>query len=78
MKKTILIVTILSSLSACASVDNKDGKPQLRDDKEDVTGSNLPRRKTSMPSEASTLSDRAVEEMQRIRPAPSATMPGGR
>ncbi len=71
MVKTILSgMIILSSLVACASVDNKDGKPQFRDDKQYVTGSNLPRRTTSMPSEASTLSDQAVEEMQRIRPGP--------
>jgi len=71
MVKTILSgMIILSSLVACAGADNEDGKPRLRDDNEYVTGSNLPRHKTSMPSEASTLSDQAVEEMQRIRPGP--------
>jgi len=71
MVKTILSGTIIvSSLVACAGADNEDGKPRLRDDNEYVTGSNLPRRKTSMPSEASTLSDQAVEEMQRTRPGP--------
>jgi hypothetical protein len=71
MKRTILsVMIILPLLVACAGVDDKDGKPQLKDDKEYVTGSNLPRRKTSLPSEASTQSDQAVEEMRRIRPGP--------
>jgi len=78
MKITILsMMIVLSSLVACASADDKDGKPRLRDDNEYVTGSNLPRRKTSMPGETSTLSDQAVEEMQRIRPGP-APMGSGR
>jgi hypothetical protein len=68
LKRAILGVIVLCSLAACASVD-KDWKPLVRDDSEYVTGSNLPRRKTSLPSEATTLSDQAVEEMQRIRPA---------
>ena len=66
----VAAVIILSSLVACASVDNKDAKPQIRDDNEYVTGSNLPRRKTSLPSEASTMSDQAAEEMRRVRPGP--------
>jgi len=70
MRKTILSVTILSSLVACASADNKDAKPQIRDDNEYVTGSNLPRRKTSLPTEASTVSEQAAEELRRIRPGP--------
>jgi hypothetical protein len=70
LKSAIVAVIILSSLAACASVDNKDGKRQLRDDNEYVTGSNLPRRKTSLPSEASTMSDQAAEEMRRVRPGP--------
>jgi hypothetical protein len=63
-------VTILSALAGCASVDNKDWKPLVRDDSEYVTGSNLPKRKTSLPSEAATLSDQAAEELRRIRPGP--------
>ena len=66
----VAAVIIVSSLAACGSVNNKDGKPQLRDDKEYVTGSNLPRRNTSMPREASTMSDQAAEEMRRVRPGP--------
>jgi len=45
-------------------------KPQIRDDNEYVTGSNLPRRKTSLPTEASTVSEQAAEELRRIRPGP--------
>ncbi len=70
MVKPAIVAVILCSLAACASVDNEDGKPQVKDDLEYVTGSNIPRRKTSMPSEASTLSDQAAEEMRRIRPGP--------
>ena len=64
-------VIILSSLGACASADNKGAKPQIRDDNEYVTGSNLPRHKTSLPTEATTLSDQAAEELRRIRPGPA-------
>ena len=76
MVKTILSgMIILSSLAACASIDNKDAKPQLRDDNEFVTGSNIPKRNTSMPSEVRTISG---EELQRSGlPAPQP-MPSGR
>jgi len=70
VKKLILGLAVLSSLAACASVDDKDWKPLARDDSEYVTGSNLPRRKTSLPSEAATLSDQAAEELRRVRPGP--------
>jgi len=63
-------VIILSSLGACASADNKGAKPQIRDDNEYVTGSNLPRRKTSLPTEASAVSEQAAEELRRVRPGP--------
>ena len=72
LKRAILSVIVLCSLAACASAEDKDWKSQVRDDSEYVTGSNLPRRKTSLPGEAGTLSDQAIEEMQRIRPAPPA------
>jgi hypothetical protein len=75
LKPAIVATIILSSLVACASVDNKDAKPQLRDDNEYVTGSNIPKRKTSMPSEVRTISG---EELQRSGlPAPQP-MPSGR
>jgi hypothetical protein len=75
MKNAILCVIILPPLVACASVDNKDAKPQLRNDNEYVTGSNIPKRKTSMPSEVRTISG---EELQRSGlPAPQP-MPSGR
>jgi hypothetical protein len=74
LKRAILSVIVLCSLAACASGDSKDGKSQVRDDSEYMTGSNLPKRKTSLPGEAATLSDQAIEEMQRIRPG--AAPPG--
>jgi len=67
LKRAILSVALLSSLAACAGVDDKDWKPLVRDDS-DVTGSHLPRHKTSLPSEAATLSDQAAEELLRVRP----------
>jgi hypothetical protein len=83
LKPAIVAAIILSSLVACASVDNKDGKPQVRVDREYVTGSNIPKRNTSVPGEVSTISDKAAEEMrwadetQRlIKPSPTATGSG--
>ena len=70
LKPAIVAVIICCSLAACASIDNTDAKPQLKDDNEYVTGSNLPRRKTSLPTEASTVSEQAAEELRRIRPGP--------
>jgi hypothetical protein len=64
MVKHTIVAVILCSLAACASVDHKEGKPQVRDDLEYVTGSNIPRRNTSMPGEARTVSDRTAEEMR--------------
>jgi hypothetical protein len=34
LKPAIVAAIVLSSLVACASVDNKDARPQLRDDNE--------------------------------------------
>ena len=61
-------------LSTCASIDSKDAKPQLRDDNEYVTGSNIPKRKTSMPSEVRTISGEDVQIM--TLPAPQPLHPG--
>ena len=80
MKKTILGMTIVFSLGACASVDDKNLKPQVRDqvrdDSEYVTGSHLPRRKNAPPSEVNTLSSQQVEDLQRNRTGPKP-MGGG-
>ena len=74
--KTLLIgLTIIASLVACASIDPPDTKARAWDDNDYVTGSNLPRRKTSFPGEANSMSREDAEEMMRSRPAP--IMPGG-
>jgi outer membrane receptor for ferrienterochelin and colicin len=75
MKPAIVMVVICCSLAACASIDNTAAKPQLRDDNEYVTGSNIPRRNTSMPSEVRTIS---AEELQRSELKAPQPMPGGR
>ena len=75
MVKPAIVAVILCSLAACASVDNKDGKPQVMDDLEYVTGSNIPRRKTSMPSEVRTIS---AEDLQRTGLSAPQPMPGRR
>jgi len=75
LKPAIVAGIICCSLAACASMNNKDAKPQLRDDNEYVTGSNIPKRNTSMPNEVRTISG---EELQRSGlPAPQP-IPGAR
>jgi hypothetical protein len=74
--KTILSVVIFFSLAACASVDEHDSTPRVKDDNDYVTGSHLPRRKGSAPSEAQTLSTQQVEDLQRVRPGPMPTGAG--
>ena len=68
MKKALLGLTFLSSLAACASVDNMDTTRRVLDEDDFVTGSNLPRRKSSLPSEAGSMSKDAAEDMMRTRP----------
>jgi hypothetical protein len=74
LKPAIVTVIICCSLAACASIDNTDAKPQLKDDNEYVTGSNIPRRKTSMPSEVRTIS---AEELQRTGLSAPQPLHGG-
>jgi hypothetical protein len=70
MKSVVLAITFVSILGACA----EPGPPASRYDEHDyVTGSNLPRRGSSMPPEAQTVSKEQVEEWQRARPAPMPT-----
>lgn len=76
MKKAILVSCVLLFASACTSVDDKDWKPRATDDKEYVTGSNLPRRGSSG-ARVDTLSKEQAEDLQRARPGPMP-MGGGR
>ena len=67
MRNAILAFALLCGLAACA----EPGPPASRYDEHDyVTGSNLPRRGSTMPPDAQTVSQQQVEEWQRARPVP--------
>ena len=67
MRNAILAFALLCVLGACA----EPGPPASRYDEHDyVTGSNLPRRGSTMPPDVQTVSKEQVEEWQRARPGP--------
>ncbi|HEX9434165.1 MAG TPA: hypothetical protein VF936_15430 [Burkholderiales bacterium] len=68
MRNAMLVVFI--SLTACTSVE--PGAPQIKDDNDYVTGSNLPRRSRS--SDVRVLTKDQVDDLMRSRPGP---MPAG-
>jgi hypothetical protein len=72
MKKLWLVVIFVSSLGACAANPGPAGR---YDDNDYVTGSNLPRRGGTMPTEAQGVSKDTLDDWQRVRPAPRG--PGG-
>jgi hypothetical protein len=76
MKGEILIVAVLCSLPGCASIEDKDWKPQVRNDDDFVTGSHLPRRKADAPREVTIMSKEQLEDLQRPRPGPIPTGSG--
>ena len=73
MKKAIFVV-MGCLLAACASTDSSNQPPRVWNDNDYVTGSNLPRRDRTKPSEAQTMSKQQIDELQLPRPAP---MPAG-
>jgi hypothetical protein len=71
MKGEILIVAVLCSLPGCASIEDKDGRPQVRNDNDFVTGSHLPRRRADT-RDVTIMSKEQLEDLQRSRPGPIA------
>ena len=79
MKKTLLLIAALPSLIAsCATDPNAPATASLREEKEFVTGSNLPKRKGSMGGDG--VSVMSSEEFERTRTSggqgAGGTMPG--
>jgi hypothetical protein len=71
MKKLGLAVIFVCSLAACAP---SPGTGRY-DDNDYVTGSNLPRRGGSLPTEAQGVSKDTLDDWQRVRPGTRG--PGG-
>ena len=74
MYKVLLALSAVLALAACA--DPSAPPTRVYDDDDYVTGSNLPRRGSTMPPEAQTVSREAVEDWQRMR-APGKPMGTG-
>jgi len=70
MRNAMLAALVLTSLTACTT--DPGYAPQIKDDNDYVTGSNLPRRSRS--SDVSVMSKEQVEDLMRSRPGP---MPAG-
>ena len=66
MRTAMLAALVLTSLTACTT--DPGYAPQIRDDNDYVTGSNLPRRSHS--SDANVMSKEQVEDLMRSRPGP--------
>jgi hypothetical protein len=70
MRNAILAIALLCVLGACA----EPGPPASRYDEHDyVTGSNLPRRGSTMPPDTQTVRKETLEDWQRARPGPMPT-----
>jgi hypothetical protein len=74
MKNAIFAIPVACLLSACAAAGDPSQPPRVWNDNDYVTGSNLPRRDRSKPTDAQTMSRQQIEELQLPRPAP---MPAG-
>ena len=71
MKKILVALSAISALGACADPSAPPAPPaRVYDDGNYITGSNLPRRGSTRPPEAQTVSREALEEWQRARTGP--------
>ena len=68
MKKILVALSAVSALGACA--DPSAPPARIYDDGNYVTGSHLPRRGSTMPPEAQTVSREALEDWHRQRAGP--------
>jgi len=76
MKKLAFAVSVGSLLGACAGAEDPNRVARPWNDSDYVTGSNLPRRDRSMPSDVETVSKPTLEQWQLPKPG-NKSMPGG-